>query len=129
MKNTKRLIICIICIISILSIPTSSFAATYLTTSSRGVPNLAYTEDNIQWYTDSTSITNYDAWQSKSGICVQNDGITKLNSSTTTRWDFNCSNTFLVGAVIGGVTLGFSHTCIDQCKVYKDGTNTWTYED
>ena len=132
MKGIKKLLIALVCIISILAIPASCFATTYLTSSSRGVPNIAYTEDTIQWYVSTTSpwpITGYDAWQSKSGFFVQNDGITKLGSSTTGRWDFNCQNTFLAGAVLGGVTLGFSHTCIDQCNVYRAGTATWTYDD
>ncbi|MDF2944698.1 MAG: hypothetical protein K0S01_3556 [Herbinix sp.] len=108
--------------------PTSSgiMAAAASTTStywiSRGTDGLAFCKSSVTWTYTGSAITASDAWQEISGIFVQKGGIRKLTTSTSTKEYWNATTTFLVGAVVGGVTLGYSKDWVDQIIVNANGS-------
>lgn len=107
-----------------------SDGGTYETYLERGVKHLCYSKDDVTWTTDSSSITDYDADQTRSGLFVQLNGITKKNTlSSSTEFALLCKHTFLVGASLGGVTLGYNEDINDMLYVYQDGSSDvdWDY--
>ena len=104
-------------------------AATYMVTSERGIQNLCYTKDTVIWTTNSTKITAYETNQSKSGLFIQNKGVQKFSTlSTTTKYALLFKHTFLVGAVIGGVTLGYDDDINDMIYIYRSGSYSVDYD-
>ncbi|MBS4538606.1 hypothetical protein GOQ27_09030 [Clostridium sp. D2Q-11] len=115
------------CLITLM--PAAASADTSSTWSTRGVKHLAWTKNYIWWSYDSSKIIASDTDQQRSGLFVINRGITKLGSqSTSTKWVFNCKNEFLAGAELGGVTLGWAQTIIDQARVYVSGNGYWSFD-
>ncbi|SHG16382.1 hypothetical protein [Ornithinibacillus halophilus] len=110
--------------------PISASAASYQGWSERGLKYLAYSKNIIYWSTNSSSVTSSDADQDHSGLFVRNKGYSKLSSlSSSTRHTYNFKNEFLAGAVVGGVTLGFSDMFVDQGRAYQSGNAYWTYDE
>ena len=110
-------------------IPLNASAATYIAYSERGVKYLAYSKNTITFSTNSTKITASDTEQTHSGLFVRNKGVSKVTSlSSTTKHTYNFKNEFLAGAVLGGVTLGFSQLIVDQGSVTQSGKASWKYD-
>lgn len=117
----------IVCSIGIAPKPSS--AASYETWSSRGVKHLAYSKNILYWSTTSTKIKKANADQTRSGLFIVNLGAKKITSlSTSTKIVYNFKNEFLAGAEIGGVTLGWADTIIDQVKAYRSGSRSWRFD-
>lgn len=107
----------------------TAYASTYTTWSTRGVKYLCWTKDQITWTTNSKKITNVDTVQSRSGLFVVNNGITKCSSlSTSTKYVYLCKHTFSVGVTIGGVTLAWNTDVNDKATIYRSGKSSWTYD-
>lgn len=108
----------------------TSSGGTYITTSERGIKRLCYSKDQVIWTTNSSKITDYDAEQSTSGLFVEVNGIVKKKTlSTSTKYALLCKHTFLIGAVLEGITLGYNSDINDMLYIYQDGSTTvdWDY--
>ncbi|MCC5804120.1 hypothetical protein [Rossellomorea vietnamensis] len=109
--------------------PLSSSAATYQTWSERGKKYVAYSKNILYWSTNSSGVTSSDPDQTRSGLFIVNKGASKVTSmSDSSRHTYNFKNEFLAGAVLGGVTLGWSDTFLDQTRAYKSGNAYWSYD-
>lgn len=128
-SKITRIAIITLCMLSFSISPFSAMAATYETWSARGIKYLAYTKDTVTWSTNSKKIKSYDADQSRSGLFVQNKGCKKESSrSTQTTFSIKCKHTFLVGAVVGGVTLGWNDDINDRVYIYRSGSVSWYHD-
>jgi len=127
----RKRIICVAILAVLLlgvTIPGLAGAATSSCYSSRGVSGVAYLRNSFTWSYNSTKITAVDKYQTVSGLCTQKGGITKMASlSTDKKHAYNCTTIFLVGAKVGGVTLGYKQTWIDRIHISNIGTSTVTW--
>lgn len=104
-------------------------AATYSTWATRGVKYLCWSKDSITWSTNSSKITAYDATQTRSGILVNCNGISKEKArSTNTKYSLLCKHTLLVGAEISGITLGWNTDVNDRVQIYRSGSANWSWD-
>lgn len=106
-------------------------AATFQVNSERGIKYIAYSKDTAIWTTNSnsTAISAYETNQSRSGLFVQNNGVQKYNTlSTTKKYALLFKHTFLVGAVINGVTLGYNDDINDMFYIYSNGAYDISYD-
>lgn len=102
--------------------PMSASANTYSTWSTRGVRYLCWTKDSITWNGNSSRITSVSTNQRRSGLFVQNNGIKKEAArSNSKKYSELCKHTFLVGAVVSGVTLGWNDDINDRWTIYNTG--------
>lgn len=122
--------ICLLVVLLLLSSVNTVTAATYKASGERGIKFLAWSESVLLWSTNSANrVTASDAYQDHSGLFVRNKGTQKLSSlSSTTQHAYNYKNEFLAGAVIGGVTLGFSRTITDRIIGKGNGTATFQWD-
>lgn len=126
-KKRLTLVLALIMSITILE-PVTTSAAYYTSYSERGIKRIAYSKNIISWSTNSSRIKSSDVDQRRSGLYIKNKGVKKLKSqSTKTRHVYNYKNEFLAGAVIGGVTLGWADTIVDQVRAYRTGKAKWYY--
>ncbi|WP_153017685.1 hypothetical protein [Caldibacillus debilis] len=131
-KKFLRLISAVILTLSLITafVSSDASAATYVTYSERGIKYLAYSKNILYYSSNSTKVTSSECDQTHSGFFVRNKGCNKnstLSSTSKHTWTFK--NEFLAGAVIGGVTIGFSDIIIDQVIVYPNGKKpTWKYD-
>ena len=110
--------------------PLTASASTYEVYSTRGVKYLCWSKDTIDWTTNSSKITAWEGDQTRSGLFVQLNGISKKSTlSSTTKFALLCKHTFLVGAEVGGVTLGYNTDINDMWYVYRSGASSieWDY--
>jgi hypothetical protein len=118
------LLICVSYCIMIMS--TGVYAGTYEATGTRGVKNLCCTKSVILWKTNSKKITKYDTRQSSTGFFVSGEGIKKVSIlSSDTSFVFDCKTKFLAGAIISGITIGYSKMFTDRCTVTRNGKAKW----
>ncbi len=128
MKAKISVLILTAILISLLAVPASANAATYQSYLERGIKFICYSKDSVTWEGNSSRITSYDAWQSKSGFLINLNGVTKLNKSVSSVYFLNFKKTLLAGAVISGVTIGYSATVIDQIIITNWGARWWSYD-
>ena len=130
MKNKSiKMAVLVISFFLVSLAPSVAKATTYGAWSERGVQNLAYSKNTLNWSVNSIyDITSMDAWQTHSGLFVSNNGYTKLNSSNVDNYYVNFSNIFTAGAVIFGQTIGYSRSVIDQIKANWNGSASWSYD-
>lgn len=104
-------------------------AATYDTYLTRGVKYLCWSKDSVVWKTNSKKIVSYDPDQSRSGFFVKLNGIKKEKSrSTSTKYSLLCKHTFMVGAVVKGVTLGWNTDINDRLYINKNGRSSVSWD-
>lgn len=123
-KRSKMVVLALsLCLFNLM--PVVANAQTFQAWSSRGVMYLSYSKNTLSWSAVSSRHTSMDAWQTHSGFFVSNEGYTKLNKSDSTWLYVQFKNRFLAGAVIGGQSIGYDQTKIDQICAYTNGYNTW----
>jgi len=95
---------------------------TYGATLERGIKHLCYTKDTVYWKANGKKISKYSTNQKRSGVAVQNKGIKKYGAlSTKKKYALLCKHTFLVGAVVKGVTLGWATDVNDMLYIKANG--------
>lgn len=130
MKKTKRFMILLVCMICVLAASVNAYAETKTTYCERGIYGLAWSRDAIMWTIPPTHMTidSSTAWQERSGLFITLKGISKVSMlSTSDTHVYDGRKEFLVGAVIGGVTLGYATTYVDRGKVDSTGYWHWDY--
>lgn len=125
MKKYKFMAFSIL-VLGLILIPSQkASAATYETWIERGTKLLCWSKSTISWTTNSTSITSTDTWQQKSGFLVNLEGISKLNKSTKLAHWYHSKTKLLVGAEVGGVTIGWDRDVIDEAYITRSGWSQW----
>lgn len=100
-------------------------AASYDYWTSRGIKYMAYLKNTIEWNADSEKIKSVDHYQKVSGLLVEKGGITKIKSkSTKKKHVYRCRTTFLAGAEVGGITLGYTTSWDDKITIKNDGSGS-----
>lgn len=90
--------------------------------TSRGVKYVSYLKNSFDWKANSNKIVSVDTKQTTSGILVQKGGIKKIASkSTSKKYVYDCTTTMLVGAELGGVTLGYNMDLVDRITIKNTG--------
>lgn len=132
MKKTKKILGLMIVVTIFGMFPSMSTKAattyTYQAWSSRGKQYIAYTKNTINWNVKNNKNLTWSGWQSKSGICVQTYGVSKLSTSTSSMFRINCKVGFLAGATYNGHKLGYNIVYNDIMNLKPNGSYTITWD-
>jgi hypothetical protein len=72
-----------------------------------------------------TVATIFSYSPNEGGINVNNLGITKMTSlSTTSKWVYNGKKSSVIGISIGGVSIGYTVEIIDRMTLNANGTSS-----
>lgn len=103
-------------------------AANYQLSYTRGTKKMIYTRSTLLFTVKNSRVTGSDSYQSKGGIggmFVNNRGSKKLDSLSSYKQHVHLSkHEFLLGAQLGGQTLGFSKVVHDKMYGRSNGTGT-----
>lgn len=106
-----------------------SAAGSSETWSTRGVKYLCWSKDDIYWNYNSSSIKSVSKYQTRSGILVNLNGISKEKARSTSKsHSYLCKHTLLAGAQIGGVTIGYAMNVNDRVVIKNTGKASWKYD-
>lgn len=132
MKNLKRIICLMAAVCLLVVIPAMETEAattyTYQGWSSRGKQYIAYTKNTVNWNVKKGKNVSWDGYQSKSGVCVQTYGLSKMRTSTGSLYRIVCKVGFLVGAEYNGHKLGYSIRFNDVMNLKPNGSYTISWD-
>lgn len=121
-KKLTSIAVALLIMGTIIIAPISASAKTYSTWSTRGIKYFCWSEDSITWSANNYKIISTSTNQKRSGLFVVNNGIKKEKArSNSKKYSMLCKHTFLVGAVVSGVTLGWNHDINDRWTIYNNG--------
>ncbi|WP_147367685.1 hypothetical protein [Butyrivibrio sp. X503] len=110
---------------AVVLMPFTAAASTdvYYVSNQHGAKGICYCEDSITWRVTDNEITSVDKNQKVDGLFVNAKGIEyeAARSNAAAERSYLAKKQFIAGAVLGGVTIGYSKDINDRMVIYRNG--------
>lgn len=131
-KMLRNILSFVLLLVLTMSLGLKADAKTYYydTWASRGVKYVSWIKNSVSWSTiDDKKIRKVSKDQAVSGLFIVARGIKKEKSISNSQLQyFKCLNRFLVGAQLGGVTLGYKTDINDRVLITRRGGWCWYWD-